>query len=280
MRIIQTKNVYSESEIKKIANTEELFVENVTIYSDIDNLHIPIHKFYSYTLIYCKCGNVLFEDKNNTEILTSGFMKLIPPNTYVDFSYSPDEENEYYVVHFIGTLAEKLVKCIFIDGDTIFLGSRPDIADFFFEIERSFEISKKDYIARSLLLKNMFYMILNTQEKKSVKNVQSTVAISKAIIYIQNNFNKNITIEQLAKMCCTSKNHFMILFKEHTGRSAIDYIINMRIDTAKNLLKKTTYTINEISSKVGFNNPLYFSRKFKERTGISPSEYKKQFTVK
>ena len=72
----------------------------------------------------------------------------------------------------------------------------------------------------------------------------------------------------------------MMLFKEHTGKSAIDYIIHLRIETAKNLLKKTTYTINEISSKVGFKNPLYFSRKFKEKTGVSPSEYKKQFLGK
>lgn len=280
MKIIQTKNVYTGTEINVFKNTYELFVENVTIYSDIDIMRIPIHKFYTYMLIYCKRGKVIFKNKNSTETLESGFIKIIPPDTYIDFSYSPEDENEYYVINFTGKLAKEIVDCIFASEDTIFLGNRPDISDFFFEIEKSFEISKKDHIARSLLLKNMLYMMLRTQEKKSVKNIQNTIAISKTIVYIQNNFNKSITIEQLAKMCCISKNSFMILFKEHTGRSAIDYIINIRIETAKKLLKQSTYTINEISSEVGFNNPLYFSRKFKEKTGISPSEYKKQFVGK
>ncbi|MGN0174182.1 MAG: AraC family transcriptional regulator [Acutalibacteraceae bacterium] len=278
MKIIQTRNKFSVSQLDNINISNELFVENVGMYWDIDNLHIPVHKFHSYLLIYCKSGKISVKTKKQSENLESGFVKVIPPDTYVDLTYCPEKDNEYYFVHFVGTLAKALIDCIFTDGDTAFIGRRPDIAKYFFDLEKSFEISENDNISRSTLLKNMFYLMLKTKEQKSIKNIQITIAISKVIVYIQNNYNKNITIEQLAKMCCISKNHFMNIFKEHTGRSAIDYIINIRIETAKKLLRNSNYSINEISAEIGFKNSLYFSRIFKNKVGISPNEYKKKVT--
>lgn len=277
MKIIQTTNKYSKSELEEINSENYLFVENVGMFLGIEFTHIPVHRFNSYLMIYCKKGTVMFQEGDTKEYLSSGFIKIIPPDTHVDFTYYPEDHNEYYFIHFVGRLAQSLLDCIFIDGNTVFVGSRPDIAELFSEIEKSFEISEDDQTTRAMLLKSIFYTMLKTRQNKNVKNIQSSLAISKVIIYIQNHFNQNITVDQLANMCYISKNHFMTLFKEHTGHSPINYIINIRIETAKNLLENSNYTINEISAETGFKNSLYFSRIFKKKIGVSPNQYRKEY---
>ncbi len=67
---------------------------------------------------------------------------------------------------------------------------------------------------------------------------------------------------------------FARVFKRHTGTSPQQYLINVRINKAKELLVSSTYNISKIAEIVGYYNPLYFSRVFKKHTGCSPSEYR------
>ena len=95
-----------------------------------------------------------------------------------------------------------------------------------------------------------------------------------ALEFIHANYRfKKISVEELANMCGISYEYFRIIFKNLTGNSPLEYIQNLQITSAKELLDCNEYSISEISEKLGFSEISKFSRKFKSLTGMSPSEY-------
>ena len=81
-------------------------------------------------------------------------------------------------------------------------------------------------------------------------------------------------IEDMAKACYLSPDHFSRLFKKQMGMSPKAYIINSRIQAAKGLLLSSGYSIEEIADQCGFQNVFYFSRLFKKKTGLPPSSFR------
>ena len=75
-----------------------------------------------------------------------------------------------------------------------------------------------------------------------------------------------------------SVSYFLKKFKEVTTKSPMQYILSIRINNAVSLLESTDYNVTEISTIIGYDNPLYFSRIFKKQKGVSPSDYRKQLT--
>lgn len=97
--------------------------------------------------------------------------------------------------------------------------------------------------------------------------------------YIEENFVQDIDIQTLAEMSGYSYDYFRHLFKEEVGISPKNYIIDKRISFAKKLLSETNTTISEIAQKSGFSNGPQFTVIFKERTGLSPAQYRKSIKI-
>ena len=114
-------------------------------------------------------------------------------------------------------------------------------------------------------------------KKYSLENTpDSSGLISKAIEYINSNIMKNLTIDEICKKAHLSKFHFCRLFKNTTGRTVMEYVLETRIVMAKNMLLNEKLSVTEISNRCGFSSISYFSRVFKEKTGVTPLDYKKQ----
>jgi two-component system, response regulator YesN len=99
--------------------------------------------------------------------------------------------------------------------------------------------------------------------------------ISKSINFIKQNYHKNIALTDAAEYLEISKSYLSLLFKQETGINFTAFLTNYRIETAKKLLVSSNYKIYEIAEKVGFENPYYFSKVFKEVTGITCKEFKR-----
>jgi AraC-like DNA-binding protein len=89
-------------------------------------------------------------------------------------------------------------------------------------------------------------------------------------------YGKHWSIDEMARQCSLSPNRFMHKFKAQTGLSAMDYIITIRMDKAKDLLANSSLSIKEISNLIGYENPLYFSRLFSKVEGLSPRDYRRK----
>ena len=126
------------------------------------------------------------------------------------------------------------------------------------------------------------YLFLDylTQSAKSKKLVQSSKMsdyyIKEALNYIEQNFQNNITIEDIAAVCGINRSYFGKIFRNSIGRSPQEFLMNYRMVKATELLKLTSLSIAEIGSAVGYENQLHFSRAFKTIYGVSPREWRNQ----
>ena len=140
------------------------------------------------------------------------------------------------------------------------------------------EITQKEphYKAISTSIATMFcYYILRLYDFK-VENPHQTDLCNKAKQYIDENYNKDISLDTISGSIHLSKHHFIRIFKEAIGISPMKYLLDVRLETAKNLLCKTDMSIKEIAAEVGYENPLTFSRVFKNSENISPTDYRKK----
>jgi len=125
-------------------------------------------------------------------------------------------------------------------------------------------------------LKHSFYnyikqmlLSINDNREKQLEGI-----IIEAVEFINNNYNKNINLNDVAKNLNMSYHYFSKFFKGSIGENFVDYITDIRMKKAKELLKIKDYPIKEICFNIGYNDPNYFSKTFKKHLGISPTEYR------
>jgi AraC-like DNA-binding protein len=112
-----------------------------------------------------------------------------------------------------------------------------------------------------------------------LKNAKAKYAFSdnrviKALEYINCKIDANIAIEELAKICCLSPDHFIRLFKKTTGQTPLTYINERKIQKAQTLLVFTNMQVKDISYQLSFDNVSYFNRLFRKQTGKTPVQYR------
>ena len=92
-------------------------------------------------------------------------------------------------------------------------------------------------------------------------------------IYFLKNLNKKLTIEKIATDLGYSVTHLKYLFRKEHQQGVIDFFIDLKMREARRLLQEGVFTISEVSEKLGFCSPTYFSSTFKRRVGTAPNEY-------
>ena len=100
--------------------------------------------------------------------------------------------------------------------------------------------------------------------------------IKEAINFIEQNFQNDISIEDVAAVCGINRSYLGRIFRTSTGRSPQEFLIHYRMTKAAELLKLTTLSIGDIGSAVGYENALHFSRAFKNVYGVSPRTWREQ----
>jgi AraC-like DNA-binding protein len=100
--------------------------------------------------------------------------------------------------------------------------------------------------------------------------------IQEAVTYIEQNYQRNLTVEELADVCKLNRSYFSKLFKESMGCPPQEFLIRMRLSKATGLMESSSASIGEIAAKCGYPNQLHFSRAFKKRYGVSPREWRVQ----
>lgn len=107
------------------------------------------------------------------------------------------------------------------------------------------------------------------------KSGRYSFIISKCINFIRQNYQKNITLSDAADNVEISKSYLSLLFKQETGINFSIFLTNYRIEMSKKLLLESNMKIYEIAEKVGFDNPYYFSKVFRDIAGTTCKEFKK-----
>lgn len=126
-----------------------------------------------------------------------------------------------------------------------------------------------DYLTRSAVTSK-------SQNKR--KNNSSHYYISEAIKFIELNYQKDISVEDIAENCGLNRNYFGKKFKEEFGKTPQEFLMQYRMTKATELLEHSQLSIGEISCAVGYNDQFHFSRAFKNTYGISPRQWRDKYS--
>lgn len=98
--------------------------------------------------------------------------------------------------------------------------------------------------------------------------------IQEAVTFMEQNYQRNLTVEEIAGVCRLNRSYFSKLFRDNLGCPPQEFLIRLRLAKAVELMKTTSSSIGDISALCGYPNQLHFSRAFKKRYGISPREWR------
>lgn len=148
------------------------------------------------------------------------------------------------------------------------------------------EYYKNDEFSKYIIYGYAHILIMHLYRNHSYKTInpdhytQNWALLKDSIEYIQNNYTKNISLQEVADLANISKYYFCNVFKEFTGYTFNEYLNCIRINKAIELLTTTEMPITEIAFLCGFNDSNYFSRKFKQITGKTPIDTREELKEK
>ena len=104
--------------------------------------------------------------------------------------------------------------------------------------------------------------------------------IQEAINYMEHNYQRELSVEELADVCKLNRSYFSKLFKDSMGCPPQEFLIRLRLSRAAGFMKGTRMSIGDIAARCGYPNQLHFSRAFKKRYGVSPREWRLQNQIR
>ena len=230
-----------------------------------------------YQLLYILEGKAHFYFESGEIVVNKGEMVLFRPREPQSYFYFPKDKCQAFWVHFTGSDVDMILDYYKLppDRNIFYSGTSPDYQWLFEQMIRELQLCRANYKELLTMLLRHIFLLINRYLKENGKSgVDALNDIERSIRYFNENYTKDINIDEYAKSLHVSTCWFNRRFKQVTKVTPLQYILSLRLSNAKMLLETQDYNVTETSYAVGFHNPLYFSRLFTKHIGMSPSEYK------
>ena len=136
-------------------------------------------------------------------------------------------------------------------------------------------LKRPGYEVQSISLLLDILVFLSRQYSEAFSgSTKGLLQVGEVIATLESQFSRQWTLGELAELAYMSKSNLLMLFKEATGKSPVDYLIRIRIQKAMEMLSQSQESITSIALRVGFNDSNYFSRCFKKLTNLTPRRYR------
>ncbi len=234
---------------------------------------------HEYQINYITEGSGIFETADGQFPVVSGSILIVRPGVW--HRYRPDQTtgwNEHYI-GFSGEFCKNLFnEGFFQQGKPVlYVGFQESLLKLFLEVIQLVKEEKTGHqqvcAANTILALSKILSVIRNQEFAG-KSIERT--IRKACLYLRENLDKNVNIENLADELNVGYSYFRQMFRKYTGISPTQYHLSLRIQKAKDLLVSTDKSFKEIAIDLGFESYFYFSRIFKDKTGKSPMDFRKE----
>jgi len=232
--------------------------------------------YLSYNLV----GPMKIYIKGQEVTLQPGSFFLYRPFEEQHYGHSIEKEFLAYWVHFTGYGVEELLdQAGLSEQNSGFIGQDDKIAALFGDMMDELRDKKAGYeLASSSKLSYLFSIISrHLNYGNTIKSTRIRDEIYQSIKYIHNHYAEEIYVKNLAEMSHLSSDRYTTLFKTITAATPLQYILKFRLQKACDLMRQTSLNIQQISSLVGFQDQLYFSRMFKKYYHQTPTEYLARF---
>lgn len=230
-------------------------------------------------------GKGTFVINHQSYYLHRGQIFVVPPNIETYYYSDPQDPWSYTWVSFSGTRASHFLEKAGITTEH-------PIRDTYIEPERFLEITEKilDHheltVVNELLRTSFLYEIIallidsqnqnsRTSGKEASYDYSPEIYVNSALEYIHKHYN-HTRVSNIAAYIGISRYYLTHIFKEKLNISPQEYLLKYRLEQSNILLRTTNLTVQEISEKVGYDNPLTFSKAFKKAFGLSPKNYREK----
>lgn len=226
-----------------------------------------------YIIHYVISGTGVFYCGTDKHVVKAGQMFVIFPNTIVKYQADNNNPWHYTWVLFSGNEAKSILEYAGITyKKPIVEVNDSRILDIFRTMPQEKGISPYDDLRFTALLYEFMSLLVNIDKEDKGQSVYVTDVKN----YVNAHYPETITVEKIASYIGIDRKYLYAVFKEATGISPKDYIVDYRIKKACELLKDKNLSIENVSFSVGYKDPLAFSKMFKSKIGVSPTEYRKQ----
>ncbi|WP_164821629.1 AraC family transcriptional regulator [Paenibacillus koleovorans] len=263
----------------------------------------PVHRHDYIQIAYVMKGvcNHYFQGKSLT--VGQGDMFIIPPGSEHCLRSFEDKEYEMILIDFTPFLLRdemesfsdsivwKLQHRENPDAPTewaqawVHIGKdkQPLVEQLFLDIQEEFENREQgyEYSTRISLIKLL--LLIDRESRKAQRRSTGTPVrlqqrpFGGVIQYICDNYGEDIPLEKAAELAGMTSAYFSHAFKKETGQSFVEFVHEVRIERAMELIRQGVHSMTQICFQVGFRHVSHFIRTFKKRTGITPTDYKKTF---
>ena len=231
--------------------------------------------FDSFELFCVEEGSV--ELKNHSMTLTAHPGQLVLLDCYSPHSYYSKDGWACYWLHFDGQVARAFY-CRITEAYGSFLFSLDQYSPAFLHLMNIYECFRLSRPIDEAGISSQITSILNSilrgapQVKKDLPAQES---VASAVAYISEHFRYPLSLNDLAQHAAVSPFYFTRVFRQETGYTPHQYIINTRIANAKFLLRTTEDSVKDIAIQTGWNSESTFCSAFRKSTGLTPSVYRK-----
>jgi len=232
-----------------------------------------------FQMIYITNGEGVFESEKTKQVrVKAGSVILLFPNER--HRYKPDDQTGWdeYWIGIKGSFIENLLLAGYLKPDNacIKIGFDSEVLNLFHEIIEHTRLERPGYqpliSGAAIHLLGMLHAIT---KQSNMGNVEHEQVIIKAQLLFRANINNNFSAEQAAQELNVGYSWFRKHFKSHTGLSPGQYYLQLKIEHAKTLLTKQNSSIKEIAFQLRFDSAIYFSKVFREKTGLKPTAYRR-----
>lgn len=239
-------------------------------------LHRRVRRIWTLTIV-----NYRERPGSDPEMMEVGQFLLHRPDELCTV-YKPDQETiGYYWIYFTGFEAEELLNYFHLEGEKVYTLPEDCLA----EVRRDFdqmlvEAARKRPGYQRMLTYMLSALIVRLgrgcREENPEKSDLAQKRMESSLLYIQGNYSDStLDIATLAQKLHLSESRYRKLFRETQGISPVEYITQLRIAHACDLLQNTAHTISQVAQYCGYPDISYFCRLFRKRMGMSPSEFRK-----
>lgn len=250
----------------------------LTQYSPSQHEIITTAKTFCFIIVKDGKGTITHKDLRHT--LTKGNGYILGYGESARIKADSIEPFSLMLFYIAGNSAEALyIKAVKKEGCAkLNLGTSNMVCDSANDL--IIECKKEQHTDLSLM--QYFYSFLNNfNEHYSDKKIHSKNAyMTRAVEYIKQNYNKNISVENIANLLGIERSYLSRLFKAYKNKSTQNYIIDYRMYKAKQLFEEEDLNVSQVCAAVGYTNIYCFSRIFKSRVGMPPKDYMEKYRKK
>lgn len=215
---------------------------------------------------------------NHDYYIKSGQGFLICPQQITTYIADAEHPWEYAWFEFDGLRVKEVLNLAGLSFDSpIYRSNSKDLSN---ELKNEMLYIAQHFEESSFHLIGHLYLAIDYLTRSCASRVLLTSSklvdfyVREAIAYIEQNFQNDITVEDLAKNCRLNRSYFGKIFRESVGTNPQEFLIKYRMSKAAELLKLTELSIHDISNAVGYENQLHFSRAFKNIYHVSPRQWR------